>query len=98
MGRPCSRGGISVWLRPREGNSAEVIECYAVENDAKRIRFVPQLRGRRSEYAPAKFALPELDNLQLLAARAFAYEASAAAVRAADGRYDGMRHTSDAGK
>jgi hypothetical protein len=70
---------------------AEVIKRDAVENDAKRISFVPQLRGRWSEHAPAKSALPELDYLKLLTARAFAYEAGATAMRAADGRFDGVR-------
>ena len=58
--------------------------------NGKRKSFVcPQLRGRRSEHAPAKFALPQLYNLQLFSARALTDEARTAAVRAACWRFDG---------
>lgn len=74
---------------------AKVIKRDAVHNDAKRIGFVAQRRRRRSEHAPAKFALPELDDLKLFVARAFANEPRATAVRAVCGRFDGVRNTVD---
>jgi hypothetical protein len=67
---------------------SEIVQGNAVQNDAKWIGFLAQRRGRRSEHASAKFALPELDNLKFLAACAFADCARAAAVRAARGRFD----------
>ena len=70
----------------------EIIEGDAVENDAERIRFVAQCCRRRREHAPAQLALPQLYDLQLFAAGAFADEARAAAVRAARGRFDGVRN------
>ena len=71
---------------------AEVIERDAVENDAERIRFVAQFCRRGREHAPAQLALPQLHDLKLLAAGAFADEARAAAMRAARGRFDGVRN------
>ena len=71
---------------------AEVIERHAVENNAERICFVAQLCRSGREHTPAQFALPELDDLKLFAARALAHEARAAAVRTARGRFDGVRN------
>ena len=71
---------------------AEVIQRDAVENDAKRIGFVAQFCRSRREHAPAQLALPELHDLKLLAASAFADEARAAAMRTARGWFDGVRN------
>ena len=70
----------------------EVIERNAIENDAERIGFVAQFCRRGCEHTPTKLALPELDDLQLLVAGAFADDAGAAAVRAVRGRFDGVRN------
>ena len=71
---------------------AEIVERDAVEDEAQRIGLVAQRRRRRREHAAAELALPELGDLELLAAGALADEAGAAAMRAALGRFDGMRN------
>src|SRR5665213_2293255 len=71
---------------------AEVVKRDAVENDAKRIGFVPQRRRCGCEHATAQFALPQLHDLKSLAARALADKARAAAVRTARGWFDGVRN------
>ena len=71
---------------------AKIIKRDAVENDAQRIRLVTQFCRRGGEYPSTQLALPELHDLKLLAAGAFADEACAAAVRAARGWFDGVRN------
>jgi len=71
---------------------AEVIERDAVEDDAERIGFVAEFCRCGCEHALAQLALPQLHNLKLLAASAFADDACAAAMWAARGRFDGVRN------
>jgi hypothetical protein len=81
--RPCSRGfAISASGEADGKGIAEIIKRDPVEDHAQRICFVAQRRRCRCEHAAAQFALPQLHDLKLLAARAFADEARAAAVRA----------------
>jgi hypothetical protein len=65
---------------------------FEMAASAERIRFVAQFCRRGCEHTPAQLALPQLHDLKFFAARAFANEARAAAMRTARGRFDGVRY------
>ena len=62
---------------------AEVVERDRDEHDVKRVGLVAQRCGRGRENALAGCAAPELDDFDLLFARAFPRDMGAAAIRAA---------------
>src|SRR5207302_937786 len=74
---------------------AVIVERDRVEHDPKRVRLVPERSGCRCKDAFAGSATPELHDLDLLLARAFARERGAAAMRAARGALAGMRDARD---
>lgn len=74
----------------------EVVVGERAEYHAQWIGFVMERRGPGREGALASGATPELDNLELLAARAATREVAAAAVRTGVGLLARERHASDA--
>src|SRR5262249_7066877 len=82
--------------RPLIERVAEVIVGERGEDRAQGIRLVGQRRGARREGALARSAVPDLDDLELLAAVAAADEVGAAAERTGLWLLARKRNASDA--